>query len=162
MTSGGELFIVDNSEAEWKGLCYLEEWTEIASSFDIAAGYFEMGALLALHGKWQKLDKIRILMGDEISVRTRQAILESLPVGFQSGFKSRIAATMAEIDADIAYLRGGGDPNKPFQIPVTGAIKILRQIYSTLDFRIGSLPSLIPLTAGLNTCFSQWSCLMDT
>jgi hypothetical protein len=50
MTSGGELFIVDNSEAEWKGLRYLEEWTEIASSFDIAAGYFEMGALLALHG----------------------------------------------------------------------------------------------------------------
>lgn len=78
MTSGGELFIVDNSEAEWKGLRYLEEWTEIASSFDIAAGYFEMGALLALHGKWHKLDKIRILMGDEISVRTRQAILESL------------------------------------------------------------------------------------
>ena len=26
---------------------------------------------------------------------------------------------------------------------------------------IGSLPSLIPLTAGSNTCFSQSSCLMD-
>ena len=75
MISGGELFIVDNSESDWKGLRYLEEWTEIASSFDIAAGYFEMGALLALHGKWQKLDKIRILMGDEIAARTRQAIL---------------------------------------------------------------------------------------
>src|ERR1700722_10653588 len=35
MTSGGELFIVDNSESEWKGLRYIEEWTEIASSFDI-------------------------------------------------------------------------------------------------------------------------------
>jgi integrase/recombinase XerD len=27
---------------------------------------------------------------------------------------------------------------------------------------IGSLPSLIPLTAGSNICFSQSSCLMDT
>jgi hypothetical protein len=73
--SGGELFIVDNSESEWKGLRYLEEWAEIASWFDIATGYFEMGALLALDGKWQKLDKIPILMADEICVRTRQAIL---------------------------------------------------------------------------------------
>jgi hypothetical protein len=31
---------------------------------------------LALDGKWQKLDKIRILMGDEVTARTRQAILE--------------------------------------------------------------------------------------
>ena len=74
----GELFIVDNSDSDWKGLRYLEEWTEIASSFDIATGYFEIGALLGLEGKWQKLDKIRILMGDEVSARTRQAMLESL------------------------------------------------------------------------------------
>lgn len=76
--SGGELFIVDNSESEWKGLRYLQDWTEIASAFDIATGYFEIGALLALDSKWQKLEKIRILMGNEVSARTRQAILESL------------------------------------------------------------------------------------
>ena len=39
MTSGGELFIVDNSESDWKGLRYLEDWTEIASAFDIAILY---------------------------------------------------------------------------------------------------------------------------
>ena len=44
---GGELFIVDNSETEWKGLRYLQDWTEIASAFDIATGFFEIGALLA-------------------------------------------------------------------------------------------------------------------
>ena len=27
---GGELFIVDNSDSEWKGLKYLQDWTEIA------------------------------------------------------------------------------------------------------------------------------------
>lgn len=76
--TGGEIFIVDNSESEWKGLRYLQEWTEIARGFDIATGYFEIGALLGLEGKWQKLEKIRILMGDEVTQRTRQAILESL------------------------------------------------------------------------------------
>lgn len=50
---GGDLFIVDNSDAEWKVKDYLREWTDIARSFDIATGYFEIGALLALEGEWQ-------------------------------------------------------------------------------------------------------------
>ena len=48
---GGELFIVDNSDSEWKGLKYLQDWTEIASAFDIASGFFEIGSLLALDGQ---------------------------------------------------------------------------------------------------------------
>jgi hypothetical protein len=75
---GGELFIVDNSDSDWKGLRYLQDWTEIASGFDIATGFFEIGSLLALDGKWQKLDRIRILMGDQATARTRQAVLEGL------------------------------------------------------------------------------------
>jgi superfamily II DNA or RNA helicase len=75
---GGELFIVDNSDSDWKGLRYLQDWTEVASAFDIASGFFEIGALLALDGKWQKLERIRILMGDQATARTRQAILEGL------------------------------------------------------------------------------------
>src|ERR1035438_1418262 len=58
--SGGELFIVDNGDESWKGLKYLQDWTDIASSFDIATGFFEIGSLLALDGKWQKLDAIQI------------------------------------------------------------------------------------------------------
>ena len=73
-----ELFIVDNSVSGWTGLRYLEEWTGIAKSFDIATGYFEIGALLALDGKWQGLDKIRILMGAEMTQRTRKALLEAV------------------------------------------------------------------------------------
>jgi hypothetical protein len=64
--SGGELFIVDNSDSEWKGLKYLQDWTEIASAFDIASGFFEIGSLLALDGRWQQLDTIRILLGAEM------------------------------------------------------------------------------------------------
>ena len=74
--TGSDLFIVDNSDDDWKVLNYLAEWTEISSRFDIATGYFEIGSLLALDGKWQRLDQIRILMGDEVTKRTQRALLE--------------------------------------------------------------------------------------
>ncbi len=77
-TKGKDLFIVDNSISGWTGLRYLEEWTAIAKAFDIATGFFEIGALLALDGKWQQLEKIRILMGAETSHRTRRAILDAV------------------------------------------------------------------------------------
>ncbi len=76
--TGNDLFIVDNSEEDWKVLNYLAEWSEISHKFDIATGYFEIGALLALDGKWQKLDQIRILMGDEVTKRTHRALVEGL------------------------------------------------------------------------------------
>src|SRR5271165_2229931 len=75
---GGDLFIVDNSDQDWKVRRYLHDWTEIASSFDIATGYFEIGALLLLDQQWQKLDHLRILMGDEVSKRTKKALLSGL------------------------------------------------------------------------------------
>ncbi len=75
-SKGRDLFIVDNSVSGWTGLRYLEEWAGIAKAFDIATGYFEIGALLALDGKWQPLEKIRILMGAEMTHRTRKALLE--------------------------------------------------------------------------------------
>ena len=72
------LFIVDNTDGGRNGLDYLSEWCDLASSFDIATGFFEIGALLALDGEWQKLDKIRILMGDEVSHRTKKAFLDAV------------------------------------------------------------------------------------
>jgi hypothetical protein len=33
---------------------------------DIATGYLEVGGLLSLDGDWQKLDKIRIILGNEV------------------------------------------------------------------------------------------------
>ena len=77
-STGRSLFIVDNSVAGWTGLRYLEEWAGIARAFDVATGFFEIGALLALDGKWQGLEKIRVLMGAETTHRTRKALLESV------------------------------------------------------------------------------------
>jgi superfamily II DNA or RNA helicase/HKD family nuclease len=72
-STGSELFIVDNSNEDWKVLRYLHDWCQLSKSIDIATGYFEIASLLALKDEWQKVDHIRILMGDEVSLRTKNA-----------------------------------------------------------------------------------------
>ena len=76
--SGSELFIVDNSDTDWKVRSYLSEWCALSKAIDIATGYFEIGALLSLKDKWQNVDRVRILMGDEVSRRTKRAFAEGL------------------------------------------------------------------------------------
>lgn len=73
-TSGTDVFIVDNSSDEWKVLNYLREWAQFSQSVDIATGYFEIGSLLALDGEWQKVDHLRVLMGDEVTIRTGKVL----------------------------------------------------------------------------------------
>ena len=75
---GGDLFIVDNSDREWKVRRYLHDWADLSNALDIATGYFEIGGLLGLDGQWQKIGKIRILLGDEVSRRTKQALLAGI------------------------------------------------------------------------------------
>ena len=75
---GGDLFIVDNSDTDWKVRSYLSDWCELSSAIDIATGYFEISALLGLQEKWQTVDHIRILMGDEVSSRTKRAFARGL------------------------------------------------------------------------------------
>lgn len=57
--TGSELFIVNNSDEDWKALRYLHDWSQISGAIDIATGYFEIGALLGLKDEWQKVDQIR-------------------------------------------------------------------------------------------------------
>ncbi len=76
--TGSELLIVDNSDERWKVSTYLKEWCEISKRFDIATGHLEIGGLLALADAWQKVDEIRILMGDTTTLRTKQAFAAAL------------------------------------------------------------------------------------
>jgi hypothetical protein len=108
---GGDLFIVDNSISGWTGLRYLEEWCELARSFDIATGFFEIGSFLALDGKWQKLEKIRILMGAETTGRTKKAMLDGVRARAESVLDQSIEATK--------------DPN-PFLKGVEAVLKALK------------------------------------
>jgi hypothetical protein len=71
---GRDLFIVDNSVSGWTALRYLEEWCGIAKAFDIATGYFEIGALLALDEKWQPLEKMRIRLRTAAHHRGRHQV----------------------------------------------------------------------------------------
>ena len=90
--AGSELFIVDNSDVDWKVVRYLHDWCQLSKSIDVATGYFEIGSLLALKDEWQKVDKIRILMGDEVSLRTKNA--------FEQGLQAVTAVLDCSIEAE--------------------------------------------------------------
>ena len=113
MADSDGLFIVDNREPEHSGFHYLREWCELAKSFDIATGYFEIGALLELDGHWQKLDKIRILMGDEVTHRTKKALLEAVRARAEEKLEDSLEADKADnpfldgADAIIAGIQSG-------------------------------------------------------
>ena len=77
-TTGSELFIVDNSDVDWKVVRYFHDWCQISKAIDCATGNFEIGALLALDNEWQKVDQFRILMGSEVTPRTKMRFFKPL------------------------------------------------------------------------------------
>ena len=95
-------FIIDNAETESNGIECLRQWTENAEQLDIATGYFEIGALLALDGQWQKLKKIRILMGDETSQRTKHVILDAV----KNRAESKLDESMEKVKESNFSLEG--------------------------------------------------------
>ncbi len=58
-----------------------------AHSLDIATGFFEIGAFLDLDGHWQNVSNIRLLMGDEITRRTKVQLVEALKARDQNGIE---------------------------------------------------------------------------
>lgn len=69
-----DLYIVDNSTEPQSIKNYLIDWCSVSKQMDIATGYLEIGGLLALDTHWQKLDKIRIILGNEVTKRTKDVI----------------------------------------------------------------------------------------
>jgi superfamily II DNA or RNA helicase len=69
-----DLFITDNANEERTVKKYLKEWCPISRQMDVATGYLEIGGLLELDSDWQKLDKIRIILGNEMTKRTKEVI----------------------------------------------------------------------------------------
>ena len=68
------LYIVDNADQDRSVNKYIRQWCGISKQMDIATGYLEIGGLLSLDGEWQKLDKIRIILGNEMTRRTKDVI----------------------------------------------------------------------------------------
>lgn len=72
------LYTVDNSSEEQSVKNYLRDWCSVSKQMDIATGYLEIGGLLELDSHWQKLDKIRIILGNEVTKRTQAVIQEAV------------------------------------------------------------------------------------
>ena len=70
------LYIVDNSTEEQSVKQYLMDWCDVSKQMAIATGYLEIGGLLALDSHWQKVDKLRIILGNEVTKRTKDVIDE--------------------------------------------------------------------------------------
>jgi len=121
---GIDLFIVDNSDEQWKAVRYLHDWCDIASAMDIATGYFEIGALLALDGQWQKLDQIRILMGDEVTKRTYDAFQKAL-----TGLKETLDKSIEQEKEKNDFLKG-----VPAIVEALQAGKISCKVYKERKF----------------------------
>lgn len=83
------LYIVDNYSDNRNVKKYLNEWCLVSKQMDIATGYLEIGGLLLLDGNWQKLSKIRVILGNEVTGRTRN-ILEETKKALLYGFKESI------------------------------------------------------------------------
>jgi hypothetical protein len=94
----------------------------------------------------------KILLSNVTTIRPLKRLL---PVGFQSGYKTYIASTVAEIDSLIAKHQTAGHPEAPFQLPLDDAIAILEKIYSTLEFEESGYPSNKDELIGAMTHLSQ-------
>ena len=68
------LYVVDNSSEAQTVKQYLTEWCSVSKQLDIATGYLEIGGLLDIDQSWQKVEKIRIILGNEVTRRTQEVI----------------------------------------------------------------------------------------
>ena len=111
MAEGDPVFIIDNraEEGSEKVEEYLGKWCNFSECFDIATGYFEIGALRRMDGQWQKLDKIRILMGDETSKSSKGVILNAIKSRLDESFDKEKDENhfMAGIPAIMEAIRSG-------------------------------------------------------
>lgn len=87
--SYNNLYIVDNNSEEQSVKKYLSQWCGISKQMDIATGYWEIGGLLSLDQEWQKLDKIRIILGNEVTKRT-QTVIDAAVQAILSSMKNSI------------------------------------------------------------------------
>ena len=87
-----DLYIVDNSTEQQSVKEYLTDWCKVSKQMDVATGYLEIGGFLALDTHWQKLDKIRIILGNEMTKRTKDVI--------DKGIEAILSCFNGSIDAE--------------------------------------------------------------
>jgi SNF2 family DNA or RNA helicase len=99
-------FIVDNSTSQAGVLQQLSDMCVLAEQLDVATGHFEIGGLLALAGVWQRVQKVRILIGGETSAQTVNAV----KMAFEGSFDLERAGAnplLEGVDAIVNALSSG-------------------------------------------------------
>jgi len=99
--SQNDLYIIDNASEPNTVKEYLRKWCPLTRQMDVATGYMEIGGLLELDGEWQKLDKIRILLGDEVTPRTKRVV-----DGVVAALLGRMGASVDAEQAENEFLAG--------------------------------------------------------
>lgn len=91
----------------------IAQLAETTRQLDVATGFFELGSLLSLEGKWQRMGSIRIVLGDPASRKTRRELVEA----FQRGNEESLEQCKERDDtlSGIEAIRNGLD---------TGAISV--------------------------------------
>ncbi len=73
-SSSGKLSTIIDNQGEVTLRDAIVQIAQITRNLDVATGFLELGALLSLDGAWQKIAKIRILLGDVAGRTTRQEL----------------------------------------------------------------------------------------
>ncbi|RBP45216.1 Z1 domain-containing protein [Roseimicrobium gellanilyticum] len=73
----------------------------------------------------------KILLSNVATVRPHKRLL---PVGFQSGYKTRISAVILRIDSILAGHWQASSPEAPFTVPLAVALEVVELAYSALEF----------------------------
>lgn len=83
------------------------------------------------------------------NIETLRPFKRLLPLGFQSGYKTRIAPIIQKIDSKIQPLVPKDDPSKAFLIPLDLALELVRLSYQALEFEEDFPNNEAALTAAL-------------
>ncbi|QOV90201.1 helicase-related protein [Humisphaera borealis] len=67
-----EPFIVDNAAPDYKVADLVRRWSRAAVELDVATGHFEIGGILALRDDWTGVKRFRVLLGDQVTARTKR------------------------------------------------------------------------------------------
>jgi hypothetical protein len=100
--TGSELFIVDNSDTDWKVLKYLHDWCQISQAIDIATGYFEIGS----KQKWSDRAKDIFRQSGKIWDKSTRMKLKNcvIEAAVKEGIQSLNSHRRSPIDALVASL----------------------------------------------------------
>ena len=91
---------INDNQGDATVLAALQKLVPQAVQLDIATGTFEVGGFLSLDGHWQTVERIRVLMGDETTGRTKNELVLALRKTSDDSIE-----TAKEADDDLTPLK---------------------------------------------------------